>query len=645
MRSLSSVESATSFLLDSEFRLKASDQSTTFTFDRNDIKGLSGLSWEIPFGGGLGRPSNYNITLASSMGFVQDNLKKIVNGESYLKVYVNSDNFTPHVGRVRDITRKPDDPNHLELKIYDSFLDGNPVIPRESIVDSYPGTHPEVINKDFGHPLYYGKHARPFYMTPVDCNIDTLLGPRNVSSENHVTSLWWDSGESKVNTSFLTGFHWEQQSGATNTSNSSAFPFGVYDDGSIYAQISPFEFYIKSSNDWVTQPRLDTQINGYIKAKNGKWSDVNANIVYIKFNSNLSNVLMFKRLDYSFNITGVNSPYHQESLRVRWNPTSEHQIVLGSFTPGATINSYYLDTSSDNYFDKSNEFYLYGGSIVESGQLGTMIMSLSMGVQMQSKAYKNYSIFGAQVSCSDIAISENPFGILKDLIDQTSFNYVDTKIDSAAFETSSYNLQCFMGERRNLSDIIDEFGDICGGYMWIGDSGYINSRTYQESASATIDATITTSDILPGTMVIRNNPLGTTAFNVRKAKRLNVNYDFNFTGNQYNTTISADPSNNSFCDSVAAAGVNLEINKSTKYILESDTASYWLGNLVRKHTQDETYFEVGLPARFFGLELADVVKIQHPAIITSETLVQITGIWPNYLNGEVKIKGVEILNL
>jgi hypothetical protein len=102
---------------------------------------------------------------------------------------VASSTFYPHVGIVRQIERDGRDPYLARFYVVDRFTEEDPSIPRTMLVDSYANVHPE--DRDKGAPLYYGDEGlRPYYFVATDCNLSTLLGPANVSSASHVTSVW-----------------------------------------------------------------------------------------------------------------------------------------------------------------------------------------------------------------------------------------------------------------------------------------------------------------------------------------------------------------------------------------------------------------------------------------------------------------------
>jgi hypothetical protein len=50
-----------------------------------------------------------------------------------------------------------------------------------------------------------------------------------------------------------------------------------------------------------------------------------------------------------------------------------------------------------------------------------------------------------------------------------------------------------------------------------------------------------------------------------------------------------------------------------------------------------------LPARYFGIELADVLRVQHPALAGSEGLYQVTRLEADYLGGTVAVTAAKLL--
>ena len=645
MRNLTSIQSANDVLLDIEFHVKASDASTTWVFDRNSIQDYPAPEWEIDFTGGLGKASNYDITLASSIGFLTENFQNLNRAQAFLKVFVNSDNFTPHVGRVRGITREASNPNIFQFKVYEDFLDGNPQIPVQSIQDSYSTVHPEVLNADFGYPLYYGKHSRPFYFTPVDCDIRVLLGPRNVSSENHLgDAFYYIDPIEDVRLKYLGD--WAQQSGTSNVISSELF-FNTTEITNDRPRAIQTQGVIGSINNNASidrGTRISVTTDANTLTGNAFWfQKIVKNIPIFR----ASRVYVASVIESSYILAGGTGTH-----RMEWRRGAASTVP---FSMAISSNHLILEddlTSFSTVYLSGDYEYALGISAkttppVITKKQASMQCSYNFDYQLESSAYRNYSIYNTQVACSDVAISENPNQIIADVIDQTSFNFVSEQNSVAQSETASYNFQCFFGERQPLSEILQEFGEICATHYWVGDSGFINTRTYQESSTVTdsIDFTLTTCDILRDSLVIKENPIGFIFYQTEKASRIKVDYEFNFAQNQYLQSMIVDRNNNSFCDSAYNSGILKEQIKKTKCIMEAQTTSYYIDNLIRRFTTDDNILEGSLPARFMGMELCDVLKVQHPSLLNSESLYQVTKLQPNYETGEVKFTANEIINI
>ena len=231
MRSLPSVESADYVRSQLTARITPPDSGETFVYSQGNIISLEGLSWEVAFGGGMGRPSGYRLALSDELGTIKARLARIERAEVRLEVAVNPEVFYPHVGRVRGIQRDGRDPNRITLSVFDRLLDDDPKLPTEALTDSWAGVHPEDLS--LGYPLYYGLHHRPFYHAAVTCDLAVLLGPRNVSSENHVSSVFFNSEIEKGDDvgdrhNLIMQKSWHQQSDGTNVV-SGGYPFEVTD--------------------------------------------------------------------------------------------------------------------------------------------------------------------------------------------------------------------------------------------------------------------------------------------------------------------------------------------------------------------------------------------------------------------------------
>lgn len=659
MRTLTDIQSSTNIVGEITANILAADASTTWVFSEGDISNVSPISWEIPFTGGLGKTSGYNLTLSTSLGWIKDNLLKLPRSEITFSVIVGSDQFFPHVGRIRQIERNSIDPNLITCQVFDRFLETIPQFPVESLVDSYSTLHPQVLDSDLTFPVYYGKHTRPFFHTITDSNGQTFLGPRNVSSENHVNSVWFSTDLSKgtdINSkhNLLYENLWNQQSGSSNeiTVVRSFTELAVRDIA--FDDIRLWEVTDAANIAFTTETRIQNIINGVVDAKGGGGT-------VSGFDFTVNPKFLFNRIgDVFFDIAFSNTTY-TNSARIRstvfvtsinGQQLSEDFISTNiNGPPFATQGS--ADISSDANFilrtflaDGYNWFHAVDIFTNNPSEVASQTTAKHFfgRMQLDPNIYKNFSLFSVPINSSDIAISENPMGVLYSIFSEhTNTPLVVSQNSQAQADVTSFNFQCGFYERQSLDKIMNEFGEITGTNLWIGDSGQVNFRTYQESANANIDATIGLQDML--TFSIRDNPLGSSQFISDKFKRIKVKYGYDFSEQLFKNTLQADPTNTAACNSVSASGIDKEETFKSKYIMETDTASYWLGNLVRRFTNNETIVNMNLPAKFFQLEPADILKVQHPMIIGSESLFQITKLTHDYQRGNVRVQAEELVSL
>ena len=179
--------------------------------------------------------------------------------------------------------------------------------------------------------------------------------------------------------------------------------------------------------------------------------------------------------------------------------TSSYSEV-GSSTPSSPVvdNSIFDDSLLDTYlvFDMTVESVSNAGFVVTNQKYGVEL-------ELKSSNYKNYSIFSYPVNSSDIAVSENPIQIAENILDETGIDYIQSQSSESQTLTSSYNFQCYFGEREELQGILSEFAEISKTYMWIGDSGSLNMRTYQNSSAVSVDNTINLNHILNALILLK----------------------------------------------------------------------------------------------------------------------------------------------
>jgi len=654
MRTLTSIQSATAINADFNLELTLSDQSSTYIYDKRTLVDLSSVSWEIPFNGGLGKTSSYQATISSSLGWIKDNISKINKANVRLNINVNSDEFQPHSGRVREVKRFGSDPNLFQITVFDAFLDSVPKFPPLSVADSYATPHPKVLDSDIGQTRYYGEQVRPFFHVPVDCSIGSLLSPLNVAI---------DSGSSV--------YYVEEEKGNLNIAEKT-----VYSMNKVYFQDSfsienetinhatPFDFEIKDNfrgriatvKDVVEDPGSVDLITE--KANKGFSSDYSLYNTLPSVNSgnNLNLSVTFDSLikEKIYDTTRIYTTYAWSGeLGVTvgvdlfiWDDES-----VGTVGKTATYTSSYsytleIDCSTDtnNFlqrFIQSSGIKRIKHSLGQSS-IGICASSYEFWVSLKSEFYNNYSIYSFAQNCSSIAVSKNPVGILDSVFDISSISYLQDQSSTAQTSLTNYNFNCVFSERENLDKIIQDFGEISATYMWLGDSGSMQYRVYQDSSQATVNKSITPDDIL--NFELLENPIGSSQFQAHKVRRVKVDYGFNFNSSTYESNQLANPNNNSLCSTMDSLGIDRDLIKKTKYILDSDTASYYTNNLVRNYCQIDNTVKLKLPARFFELELADIIKIEHPMIVGSESLYQIVKIDHDYKNGTVGLTGQELQN-
>lgn len=697
MRTLTSIQNQT--LIKTDFSITLTNSGFSDTFDISDITNLSKISWETSLKGGFAAPSSYRVTIASSLDYIKSNLGSLRNANTSLSVTVNSDTFVPHTGKVKTIDRNSSNPNLFTLNIYDQTLEKKPKFP-ESLTDSYSNLHPATIDADWGRVTYYGKQSRPYYFTPVECNLYSLLGPLNISSANHVNSVWYLTSNDKpienqfINSNLLFVGEWKQDDTfvnsyslpstshvdshfgfeltGTGTTNNRKFKF----DNTTYESLSS-----NAKSQINSEGNTSTLAGGFAQGTMWQYGSTHYTMS-LPLNVTLNDpVYAIGRFNYSISLSKnlINYTYLNTILRytpgVFYDYTWEDVSIdeFGTFiatTSNTTlqVSSVYIPSliSGDNYFTNSGtityshginnpksqlyfdetrkvEFLFTTTTSLDPVALGntSFVCSMDFTVHMKSEAYDNYKVFALPVNSSDIAISENPITIINNIFSSTGIQSNSSSVSSAEFLTSSYNMNCIFSERQEVLEIANEFAEITATNMWVGDDGFVNFKTYQNSDSSIINQTITTSDMY--SFRIQENPLGVTTFNKDKLSAITLKYDYVYHRQRYRDQQEANPSNNSFCTAAFSSGISTEKTIRNRTIVESATASYYLDNIVKFNTQPEEYIEMDLPARFFELELCDVLKVQHPMIVGSESVYQIVKVDHNYLNGSIYVKAQELL--
>lgn len=691
MRNLGSIPNPTN--PDVRLTLVSRDGASTFVHCKDDIISMTPIEWQMPFMGGLGLPSNYNVDLSLPLESIKQRLAAYNQATATLRVDVSGVPFFPHVGRVRAIKRDGDDPNRISLLMVDRLLDDDPMLPVETIVDSFPGTHPQEQGSDIGYPLYYGRHHRNFYHTAVDCDISQLLGPRNVSSANHVNSVFFNTAvragtlirsEAREITTWhkprwrplhphtetvwttekfddvndenniLMNKTWAQENGSTNAV-SGANAFELMDEGALQARFWGFSETHRNLGPSAVVSR-DLHIrqldHGYMKSGVshglvGPFENQSFPVLQPRIPQAFGRILRFKLSAQWQNISQINL---HRILTFVFSGAGGLSDNLGDIT--SAVYSVDLDVSSfvamQHAFKPGNIFVLQHVIVTSAAPTDnvTVTMSVELQAQLESAGYTRHSIFSPVVNSADIAIFANPIGILDHVFSgHTGTSFVQEQSSAAQADVSSYELQCFFADRRPLTEIIDEFGRICAVNMWIGDSGQVNYRSYQESGTATVDRTMTTCDFISGAFKLLESPLGSSLHEQELAREMTVEYGYHFQRGVYERSERAFPGNNSLCDSAEAAGIKQALAVRTQYITDPDVASLYLGNLVRKHSQGNEFAEFRGGPDLFDLELADVLRVEHPMIVGSEATYQVIRARMDVMQGTVAITAAKLLSL
>ena len=597
---------------DVRLELTSRDGATTYVHCKDDFVSMTPIEWEIPFAGGLGKPSGYEVVLSLPLETIKARLADYNRAEVRLRVDVSSHAFQPHSGRVRSFRRQDDDPNLLTLQIADRFLDDDPVLPVESIVSSFADTHPKELGADTGYPLYYGLHHRPFYFTATDCDIDVLFGPRNVSSENHVNSVWFnsrfDSGDSVAQQHvFLVNKAWAQESGSTNQASGGS-PFEIEDSISIATRIWEFKnvFLSQTNPNSFYQPGAEVQTDsrGRLQSTLGVWAFTSTRFqARAYWNIEPKGNLVLERLTTIKAAVTFSFGTYTGCADLVMNS----QVDQGGFVPAelvfANVNGktppYTLSVDS-NFKDGDHRYWFLTESFSPSGisfsVLGSSLStstasfasefcvscSLDISGTLFSDSYRRFSIFSPVVNSADIAISANPIGILDHVFSaHTATPFLQDQSSDAQVNAQSYSLNCFFADREPLNKIVDEFGRISGTYAWIADSGMMHYRTYQESGAATVDRTLSPDNYFFGSFRPIEAPLGSSITEQDFAREVTVEYGYHFQRDEYEASAKAFPANTALCNSADAAGISQSKVVRTRFIMGADTASYYLGNLVR----------------------------------------------------------------
>ncbi len=642
--------------------------SATYVHSSDDISAISNLQWQIAFDGGLSKPNNYNISLSvNCLDTVKVLRQKYIRAETRLTMVVGSAGNTAqlHVGRVRNISVGEDDPFKLNLFILDKLFDDKPLFPKETMSDSYSTVHLEDLTA--AQPIYYGKHHRPFYHTATDSSLATLLGPRNISSANHVSSVWFNSNFTEGNdinnpNLIIMEKSWEQQSGSSNLISGGDI-FEVKDLDTLSGRLAKFNgsygvssnstFDVASSNFREGNATADACF--YTSEMSGNNPSAGPGFFNFWATPYIERVIpqeILKTNHVNFAFLANNPAANGISARLAVSSGAGLILqTLFSIIGNTTTGSAGTDASGQLLLTEGGKkSFIFFTNVVSTStapsRTFTATMSLQLAASLKSEGYKKYSIMSPVVSSADIAISANPFGIFDDIAsNHLGLQYHQDQSSQTQVDVQSYELQMFLDDRIPVTDILDEIGRISDVSIWAADSGMLKLKTYQESATATssINQTITLCNMYPKTFRIEDAPLGTTVTGQQLFSEIRLGSKWDFQLGQYKENNVASKLNNNLCNSMFNSGINKTLSITTEYITDPNVASYYLGKLVRKHCQgtDIVTFEGG--PSLLNIELADVLKIQHPMIVGSESLYQVIKSDLNVMKGSMKVTAAKLV--
>ena len=655
MRALPSVSSASFVQLAAQLALALTDGSS-YTFTENDMAAPPKLTAEVPFGGGIAKPTTLDVTLSTSLGWLQQHLATLQGSRARLTIFANSDQFQPHAGVVRGVTYDWHDLNKVTLQVVDPLLDQDPLVPVEALTDSWSTPHLEDLQS--GYPLYYGKHVRPFYLAAVTSDCSVFLGPRNVSSANHVSSalgMFGGSNQSSLTTAaVLDGGVWAQEAAGNTFSagfGGSAFAVSWFNDGSpafgFYSQgVTPQQYTAVMSAGLIVTPSIGTawfvtptlQYNPnpapWVRPLHAEgslaWSDP-----YTATSGN-----------YGFSFYVSSGPG-----RIYDKPDG----LGGVARPVAIVDvSSYLAPFSFAMTSSLQQLLLNGGfglaveiSPYGTGQFAAINATLNLSRaagQLDATRFKRYSVFALPVSSADVAVSANPWGILDDVLTRytgTPYNQAQSSAAQVTLASCGWQVNALFHERQPLSQIINELGLLTGTYTWVGDSGALSCRVYAESGLATVDWTVPAGDLAGGSLT--RNPLGTSGFLQQAASAVELDWGYDFRTRAYASTSVVNRLTNAKCTAAWSAGVQKSVTRQSRYVVDASVASAALYQLVRFSTQAADYLTAQLPARYLGLELADVLRVQHPLLPSCSGLFQVTRLTVDYFSGTVGVVAAALL--
>ena len=698
-RALTSVRSATRHEVGFTLRLTPVDASTTWEFGHRNLVALQPPVWEVPFAGGLGAVGAWRATLSTSAAWVSSYRSVLRGATAELTVRANSDAWQPVRGRVSELGSSLTDDGRLDLTVFDDTLPPSLLVPHALPHAALGfGTivpHPEVLREDYGAALYYGQQVRPFFFVAADCGMEKLLGPYGVTSAAHdTTSVWFNPNLAEVamdaykvsQTQFnrqrpgdegllLTTYVWAQQSGATNAASSTermgvqdyavgsidkAFPSQLFeftgvDERSIYPEKvgahyeGPGHAGARASSGYFpgpvagwalyfeVQPRYPllgvhefgwTHGAGRFDAGGVVSRHVAALHLTSVASTMASNVLSAIVLIDCAQLLPGDSP-RERSGTTNTSGTAASLLLCGSTSLAARTMAVVERFMNP---DQPSSLFLQYGSVLFYGTK----------VELHPKLYRNRSIYGLPVDCANVAVSQHALGVISHLfsaeygIAYSTSAWAQAQSDFSLSQHSGVRVQAVLDKRRPLRGVVDELARLSGAMLWMGDSGRYHAREYMAtSATATVDWTVTASDLLPGSELL-DVIYGPSA---PRAAQVLLRYDQDlltgeFRGQQERAAATLGGSD-AACNSAYAMGVRREVSLETEYLVTSAAASAAVDLAVRREAAQGSTLRFNLPGAYLGMEPADVLLLVHPLLTGGRAVMSVTKLAPDWARARV----------
>ena len=284
--------------------------------------------------------------------------------------------------------------------------------------------------------------------------------------------------------------------------------------------------------------------------------------------------------------------------------------------------------------------YTYTGinSAINVGRIYTCTIS-NVSAQIRSDAYRRFSAFNLMQNCAEIAVTQSPPDVIAHVCSQ-ELSLPFRGLSGIQSSGDAQRVSCLFYERRPASAIFDELARIGRFGVWIADSGMLTGRMYQQSATAVVDATIEEPEFLA--FGVEEAPLGTSLHGQDVVREVTLQYGYQHWNSEYGLALRAFPGNTAMANSASAAGFGKAETLSTEYILETATASRYLGYEVGRRCQGNLFVEGELDHRHMALELYDVVRLRHRMLVGSEDLFHLIRVRHDYGAGRVSFTAARL---